>query len=157
MPITVDRSSQIQLALINQETEPLHMAVLVISINGDISTAYPYMLEAPIDEALVSANQERILSFEFNIRKTPGQFELMLIASRKPLNKFLKAVETIVRSRGDIKRGDPITLRENEPLDVMTDLLEDVDRISRDVRAHTGKRVIDRSQVCALSTIIRVV
>ena len=66
-------------------------------------------------------------------------------------------METIVRSRGDIKRGDPITLRENEPLDVMTDLLEDVDRISRDVRVHTGKRVIDRSQVCALSTIIRVV
>ena len=157
MPITVDRSSQIQLALMNQETEPLHMAVLVISSNGDISTAYPYMLEAPIDEALVSANQERILPFGFNIQKKPGQFEQMLIASRKPLNKFLKAVETIVRSRDYIKRRDPITLRENEPLDMMTDLLEDVDRISRDVRLHTGKRVIDRSQVCALSTIVRVV
>ena len=157
MPITVDRSSQIQLALINQETEPLYMAVLVISSNGDISTAYPYMLEAPIDEALVSANQERILPFEFNIRKTPGQFELMLIASRKPLNKFLKAVETIVRSRGDLRRGTPLTLRGSEALDVMTDLLEDVDRISRDVRLYTGKRVIDRSQVCALSTIVRVI
>jgi hypothetical protein len=66
-------------------------------------------------------------------------------------------VETIVRSRGDIQRGTPITLRGSEPLDVMTDLLEDVDRISRDVRIYTGKRVIDRRQVCALSTIVRVV
>ena len=156
MPITLDRGSKTQLALINQETEPLYMAVLVISSNGEISTAYPYMNEAAIDEALVIANQAKILPYEFNIRKTPGQFELMLIASRKPLDRFLKAVETIVRSRGDIQRGTPITLRDSEPLDVMTDLLEDVDRISRDARPYTGKRVIDRSQVCALSTIVRV-
>ena len=157
MPITVDRSSQIQLSLINQEAEALYMAVLVISSNGDISTAYPYIIAAPIDEALVSASQEKILPFEFNVRKTPGQFEIMLIASRKPLDRFLKAVETIVRSRGDIQRGTPITLRGSEPLDLMTNLLEDVDRISRDVRIYTGKRVIDRRQVCALSTIVRVV
>jgi hypothetical protein len=157
MPITLDRGSKTQLALINQETEPLYMAVLVISSNGEISTAYPYMNEAAIDEALVIANQAKILPYEFNIRKTPGQFELMLIASRKPLDRFLKAVETIVRSRGDIQRGTPITLRGSEPLDLMTDLLEDVDRISRDVRIYTGKRVIDRRQVCALSTIVRVV
>lgn len=81
----------------------------------------------------------------------------MLVASRNPLNKFLKAMETIVRSRGENQRGVPITLSDSEPLDVMTNLLEDVDRISRDVRRYTGKRVIDRSQVCALSTIVRVV
>ena len=117
MPITVDRSSQIQLALINQETEPLYLAILVISSNGDISTAYPYMLEAPIDEALVSANQERILPFEFNIRKTPGQFELMLIESRKPLNKFLKAVDSSgTFQRDTITLGTPATksVRDNQ-------------------------------------------
>ncbi len=74
-----------------------------------------------------------------------------MIASKDQLRDALKAVTKIANGRG-IGRGEPVTLQEDEPLQVVNELLDDVSRAG----AKAGVRGIDTRNLATLSTVLQV-
>ncbi|MBD2329104.1 caspase family protein [Alkalinema sp. FACHB-956] len=153
-----NRGTIVQVRLRNQEAVPLYMAMMVIFRDGSLSVAYPYAIDAPIDEALVAPTSEKLLKYAFEL-KFATVFELLVIASRRPLNKLLKAVKEIADQRGEAHRGKPIGLKDDRSIEVATDMLMEIDEISQRAGARPAlpeRRIVDMNQLGVLSTIVQV-
>jgi hypothetical protein len=149
--------SLIQLRLKNQESEAIYMAVMVISRDGSLAVVYPYAIDTPIDEALVAPQSEKLLKYAFRTRSTTGVFELLVIASRRPLNKLLTTVKNIADARGEKRRGDPIALEADQSVEFATEMLAELDVISRGLRPDLpGRKIVNMNQLAVLSTIVAV-
>jgi hypothetical protein len=80
-----------------------------------------------------------------------------MLASTEPLRDALKGLQQIAEGT-QARSGDPLSLEEDEPVEVMNGLLGDIDRMTRaDINVRGGIRGVDTQKLAALSAIIKVV
>lgn len=94
----------------------------------------------------------------FEVYGTPGTLELLLVISREPLRDALRALQRIASARG-IRSAQPTGLEADEADSVVSILLGDINRASRDlgVRVPASSKAIDMGKLAALSAVFQVV
>ena len=157
--------TEVQVEVQNKDNRNLYVSVLFISGSGEIIVLFPLDWDAPEEKSLVAPGQMIAIpqpedDFKFRLRDEAGTFELLVLASVQPLRLALRGLQSIARGRG-IGRGSPATLNEDEPVDVMGELLGDLDNHARSGSGidviRKGDRLVDATKLAALSTIVEVV
>lgn len=83
--------------------------------------------------------------------------EILTIASTRPLRDVLRGIQRIAEETNVPSRA-PISLRDEDSLDVAENLLRDIDRQTRgDIQVRTARNAINVDQMAALSTMIQIV
>lgn len=162
----------IQFKVENQEDRELYLSCLAIDAGGNISVLYPANWDAPEEAARIDRSSSLIVprpEDEVVLRlRGKGLVELLTLVSTAPLRNALRALQTIARGRG-VKRGF-LPVEGDDPLEVLGNLLEDVEEISRsslsnaetagvDVVSRSADRLgraIDTKTFAAFSTVIEV-
>ncbi|WP_041933282.1 DUF4384 domain-containing protein [Gloeothece verrucosa] len=151
----------IQFQLTNNESSDLHVNILFIDQNGEITAIFPNNWAQ--SAAFVQVKAGRTIQipqlddpFQIVLQEPKGVVEVLIIASRDPLTKSLKTLQQIA-SRNGVERG---TITISEPLEVINDLLEDFDAGSRD--AYKGSvalrpRQVDTTKLAAMSMSFEIV
>ncbi|MEI2579985.1 caspase family protein [Scytonema sp. PRP1] len=155
--------TNIQVQVENHENRNLYISVVLIDSSGDLIVLFPRDWDAPEDAALVPSG-ERITvpkpgdNFKFRLRGPSGILEVLVLASVKPVRNALRGLQNIARSR-NVGRGVPLELSEDEPVEVMENLLGDLDEMARASLDIISKEVqaVDTTQLAARSTMIEVV
>lgn len=152
--------TELRIQVRNAEKQPLYMAMLTISSSGTLQVRYPYLNDLG-KGAIVPVGEELIVPGEgdqpFRTIGPAGFFEVLVLASRFPLQNALNALLQIGRNRGVASRS-PITLRGEEPLTVANALLVDSDRSIRGSykTLPSAVRGVDVTQLVVISTTIEV-
>ncbi len=160
------RETNIQLQVKNNESRNIYVSVLFITGSGEIVNLFPLDWDAPEEKALVPPGQTVPIPqpddiFDFNVGPEVGTFEVLILASIAPLRNALKGLQTIARGRG-ATRGSPLEIREDEPINVVGDLLGDIDTLARSRSGGAApvlirKQAVDTSQLAAISILVEVV
>jgi hypothetical protein len=155
--------TNIQVQVQNHENRNLYISVVLIDSSGELIVLFPRDWDAPEDAALVPSG-ERITvpkpedNFKFHLRGPSGILEVLVLASVKPLRNALRGLQNIARSR-NVGRGSPLGLSEDEPVEVMENLLGDLDEMARAGLDIISKEVqaVDTTQLAGISAMIEVV
>ena len=153
--------TDIQVQVQNNHTSNLYISVLVIDSSGDMTILFPLDWDAPEEKALLAPKQTIAVpqpedQFQFGLEGPPGTLEILVLASVQPLRNALKGLQNIAKSRG-IGRGTPAALDEDEPVNVMGNLLGDLNEHSRARIVVRGVQSVDTTQLAAMSTMVEVV
>ncbi len=153
--------TDIQVQVQNNHTSNLYISVLVIDSSGDMTILFPLDWDAPEEKALLAPKQTIAVpqpedKFQFTLEGPPGTLEILVLASVQPLRNALKGLQNIAKSRG-IGRGTPAALDEDEPVNVMGNLLGDLNEHSRARIVVRGVQSVDTTQLAAMSTMVEVV
>jgi hypothetical protein len=152
--------TEVQVKIRNNENRNLYVAVISIGSSGRLTPLFPYWDSAEV-EAILAPNEERITpqegdGYTFTL-KGAGALEVLVLASAKPIRDALKGLKTIAEGGGIASRS-PIPLEGDESLDLVQALLGDLDRNTRaEVAVTRNERIIAKSQLAAISTIVNVV
>jgi hypothetical protein len=161
----------VQIVVTNNEKTELYLSVLVIDPTGEISAIFPNQWTAGDRVTLVSAGQTLKIpdpntdSFSLVTQPPKGVAEVLILASRTPLSKALKALQAVAASRDNQIRG-PVTLttsgQSNEPVEVVNNFLDDLNEGTRGSASSSGsssdnEHSIDTSQLAALSITFEVI
>ncbi|WP_008310764.1 caspase family protein [Leptolyngbya sp. PCC 6406] len=149
----------------NQESEAVYLSFLVIDGNGNIVVLHPANWDSPDEAARIDAGESVTIprvedGVEFRVTGA-GFVELLTIMSRVPLRGLLRSLQTLARNRGD--RSGAVGFGEGDPLNLLTNLLGDVDQVSRSGRnigvyqIGTQDTAVDSSAIAAFSTVIEIV
>ncbi len=133
VPVQFRSGTQITVAVTNKSSQPLHLAILLISAQGGMEPFYPTDWIAPETEAFnpgESLELPRPGESTLEVTGTSGFPEIMILASQEPLRNTLKALQQIAASRGQSK-GRLGGLRTGESLGVIDSLLIDVANSTR--------------------------
>jgi hypothetical protein len=160
------RGSNIQAQVKNNESRNIFVSLLFITGSGEILNLFPLDWDAPEEKSLVAPGQSKIVpqpedNFVWNVGDTAGTFEVLVLASVAPLRTALKGLQNIARSSGS-RNGNPVALQQDEPIDIIGNLLGDIDNNSRSGGATPqlipkGNQAVSASQLAAISTIVEVV
>ncbi|HEY9879914.1 MAG TPA: caspase family protein [Leptolyngbyaceae cyanobacterium] len=157
----------IQIKVKNQEPSATYLSVLAIGSEGEIVVLHPANWDAPVEAARIDADEELVVprasdNVVFRVSGA-GFVELLTIVSQQPLRRLLQSMQTI--SRGVNRSRGAIAFEEGDPFDVVSELLSDVDDISRSgsrasivaEATSTDASAVDSGAVAAFSTLIEVV
>ena len=155
--------TNIQVQVQNHENRNLYISVVLIDSSGDLIVLFPRDWDAPEDAALVPSGDRITVpkpedNFKFHLRGPAGILEVLVLASVKPVRNALRGLQNIARSR-NVGRGSPLGLSEDEPVEVMENLLGDLDEMARaslDIIS-TEVQAVDTTQLAAISAMIEVV
>lgn len=162
----------VQLQIVNNETNPLYLSVLVIDPTGEISVLFPNQWAAAAAVTLVAAGQTLLIPdpskdrFRLVTQEPKGVAEVLILASRSPLRKALQTIRAIAAARGNNNRSGPVTLeasiQQNQPTEVIDNLLDDLNTGTRSAPATTASnnptvRNLDTTQLAALSISFEVI
>lgn len=155
--------TNIQVQVQNHENRNLYISVVLIDSSGDLIVLFPRDWDAPEDSALVPSGETITVpkpedNFKFHLRGPSGILEVLVLASVKPVRNALRGLQNIARSR-DVGRGSPLGLSEDEPVEVMENLLGDLDEMARASLDIISREVqaVDTTQLAAISAMIEVV
>ena len=161
----------VQVQIVNNETNPLYLSVLVIDPTGEISVLFPNQWAAASAVTLVAAGQTLLIPdpskdrFRLVTQEPKGVAEVLILASRSPLRKALQTIRAIAAARSDNRSG-PVTLeasvQQNQPTEVIDNLLEDLNtgtRSAPSTSASNNSKVqnLDTTQLAALSISFEVI
>ena len=152
--------TEVKIEVTNHESKDLYISALVINSDGNLNVLYPVDWEAPESASLVAAGESLIIPRSqdkpFITYGPAGTFELLLLASRRPLRHVLRGLQRIAESRG-VSRGEFLGLEANEPTEVMDALLGDLDDQKRSgLRTQPNRVQVDGRAIAVLSTLIEV-
>jgi hypothetical protein len=157
---------EIQFEVKNQEEQEVYLSCIAIDAKGNLIVLHPGTWDAPEEAARIDAQstltvprQQDELAFRVG---GAGFIELLTLVSTEPLSLALKGLQTIARGRGT-SRGF-IDTRGDENLDMISDLLGDLDNMTRGGNAtiiqestNTNQRLRDTNQLAAFSTLVEIV
>jgi hypothetical protein len=145
----------------NHENRNLYVAVISISSSGKLTPLFPYWNSAEV-EALLAPKQELITPHEgdgyaFTLRGA-GALEILVLASAQPIRDALKGLKTIATVTNPGERS-PVNLEGDRAFNWVQELLGDLDRNTRGIVtvAPRSDRIVAKSQLAAISTIVNVV
>ncbi|HAJ58129.1 MAG TPA: peptidase C14 [Cyanobacteria bacterium UBA8543] len=158
------RGTKIQAQVKNNESRNIYASLLFITGSGDILNLFPLDWDAPEEKALVAPGQSIAVpqpedKFVWNVGDGVGTFEVLIIASVAPLRNALKGLQNIARGR-QVGRGSPLSLNEDEPVEIIGNLLGDIDTNSRSATPQLipkGVQAVGTGQLAAISTVVEVV
>ena len=161
----------VQLQIVNNETSPLYLSVLVIDPTGEMSVLFPNQWAAAETVTLVAAGQTLQIPdpskdrFRLVTQEPKGVAEVLILASRSPLRKALQTLRAVATAqKGD--RSGPVTLdaslQQNQPTEVIDNLLDDVNTGTRGaafpaINSSASVRNLDTTQLAALSITFEVI
>ncbi|MCA1992094.1 MAG: caspase family protein [Coleofasciculus sp. S288] len=153
--------TDVQIQVQNNERRSLYFSVLVIDSAGGITILFPLDWDAPEEKALVAPGETLTLPTEdgvyITVQEDAGTFEVLVIASVESLRNALKGLQSIAQSRG-IRRGALDTLNEDEPVNVMENLLGDLDNHARAAGFRIrGGQAVDTKQLAVISTVVETI
>lgn len=160
-PKPLKPETQVEIEITNHESRDLYIGALVIDSDGNLSILYPVDWEAPESASLVPAGRSltipRPTDVPFIAYGPAGTFELLMLASTKPLRNTLRGLQRITRARG-VSRGEFLGLEADEPVEVMEALLGDFNEQTRaGLKAQQADRAqVDGSQIAVFSTLMQV-
>ncbi len=161
----------IQLQIVNNETSPLYLSVLVIDPTGEMSVVFPNQWAAAAAVTLVAAGQALLIpdpskdQFRLVTQEPKGVAEVLILASRSPLRKALQTLRVIATAQPDNRSG-PVSLnaspQQNQPAEVIDNLLDDLNTGTRGAASTTvgnnsTGRNLDTTQLAALSITFEVI
>jgi hypothetical protein len=138
---------------------------LAIDAGGNITVLYPANWDAPEEAARIDRKSSLVIprpedEVVFRLGGK-GFVELLTLISTAPLRNALRALQTIARGRG--VRSGFLPIDDDDPLEVVGDLLGDLEELSRGSRASievvsrsTNGRSLDTNTLAAFSTVIEV-
>jgi hypothetical protein len=116
-----------QFQVTNRESSDLYLTTLLIDSSGGLVVVFPYHWPASDESMRLKPNQTLLIGDpkQLQLRAIEkGTGEALVIASRSPLKKAVKTLESLAR---ELNRSEgPMELR--EPVEVMGDLLDDLSR-----------------------------
>ncbi len=137
-----------QLQVVNNESIPLYLTILLVDSSGSMIVVFPYQWTADQKSMMVESNQTLIVGKPEQLKLKAlekGSGEALIIISRKPLKK---AVKTLVSLAEEQNRSEGV-IEVKEPVEVIGDLLDDLkDERGIDVTQATP---INNSDIAALS------
>lgn len=154
----------LQLKVRNQEPQEVYLSLLAIGSEGDIVVLHPANWDAPVEAARIGKAEELVVprasdNVHFRISGA-GFVELLTLVSQQPLRGLLQSLQTI--SRGVNRSRGAIAFAEGDPLDVVSELLGDVNTLSRGASVLAEAisptvSAVDANTIAAFSTWIEVV
>ena len=167
--------SEVLIHVTNHEDRDLYISLLAIGSSGRITVLYPNDWNSPEEasrlasgESLTAPEHERPRNPQQDYCRNPsndfhlcltgrGYVEILTIASTRPLRDVLRGIQRIAEETNVPSRA-PISLRDEDSLDVAENLLRDIDRQTRgDIQVRTARNAINVDQMAALSTMIQIV
>ncbi|MEQ8386208.1 MAG: caspase family protein [Coleofasciculus sp. A1-SPW-01] len=153
-------ATPVQLNIVNNESRPVYVSVLVIDATGEITLLFPHQWAVIEDAAQVKAGETLLIpnpsrdTFHLQTQKPLGVTEVLIIASVTPVRNALKALQTIAKRRN--LDSEPVVLP--APIEVIEQLLSDLTP-SRDysVSVTSGISPVDTSQFAAMSITFEVI
>jgi len=159
--IPVDTPIQFQIT--NEENSSLYVNVLVIDAQGQMSVIFPNNWVVGKEDMRVRSKETRLVpnpdedQFVLRTQQPKGTTEVLVLASRTPMDQALKALRNIA-GRGK-KQPDSRTLSlsdENDSVNVIDAILSDFDSGTRSSRpggivSEQRIRTSDTNQLAALS------
>jgi hypothetical protein len=163
----------VQLLVTNNETSPLYLSLLAIDPTGEISVIFPNQWAAAEEVTLVKAGQTLKIpdpakdSFHLDTQAPKGVAEVLILASRTPLRKALQTLRSLAaqeqRDRGPVTLN--ASVQQNQPGEVIDNLLDDINNGSNATRGSQGDAVpvrdsvrnIETNQLAALSITFEVI
>ncbi|MGH2416101.1 MAG: DUF4384 domain-containing protein, partial [Microcystaceae cyanobacterium] len=146
----------IRFVIQNNEVFPLHICVLLVSVDGELMVLSPSQDNEDLPplapkETIYIPDGDRGDNYKFTIGGDPGVAEVLVIASTTPLKKAVDLLRSLAVDRGERTRGTPLDLP--QPDEAIASLLEDLDEGSRrsGTSSNPGIRQIDTRQMAALS------
>jgi Domain of unknown function (DUF4384) len=155
-----------------ERKQDLYLSILVISSEGVMNVLYPTQWDAPEEAARISRQSDdqqdhanRLVvpqsedGYDFTVEGTSGFPELMILISKEPLRSALKGMQAIARGR-EISRGAILELENDEPLDLVSQLLGDADGLTRGdngTGAATANLLYTPAMLAVLFTAIEVI
>lgn len=141
----------LQIKVINQGNLDLHVSVLLIDSEGEMTAIFPNAKAMGENAMLLKAG--KILQipeqdkFKLKVSDSLGMVEVLVIASSTSLDEALKALQNVTRGR-----GLPMALGE-ESIPVIDSLLVDLNRGARGLGVISTDRVysVDMNQLTAMS------
>ncbi|NJN10689.1 MAG: DUF4384 domain-containing protein [Richelia sp. RM1_1_1] len=152
--------TDVQVKVRNNEKDNLYIAVISIGSSGKITPLFPYWNSAEI-EAILAPQQEIITpqesdGYSFKL-KGVGSQEILVLASFLPIRDALKGLKSIADITNPGGRT-PVNIEGEQALGWVQELLGDLERNTRGIRVESsGDRIVAKSQLAAISTIINVV
>lgn len=155
--------TQVRFSVTNSESVPLYVSVLQIVPTGQMDVVYPAEWTSPEDDALVAAGQAIDIpesGFQITVGRPLGVTEVLVIASTNPLRNTLRRLQSIASLTGRTRGAISLRSAEEEPTDVINDLLQDLNegvRGSRSLYVSATDRGVSTEQVAAISLSYRAV
>ena len=154
--------TQVQFLVQNNESVPLYISVLLISVDGTLNVLSPLLGTGdspPVTpgERIQIPDPNRGDRYKFKVAGETGIAEVLVIATTTPLTKAVELLRVLAVERGDNLRGTPVDL--TQPDEAIFSLLDDLDEGTRgsEIPAFSGVRQIDTQQMAALSITFEVV
>ncbi|MDF5728684.1 MAG: caspase family protein [Rhizonema sp. PD38] len=155
--------TQIAFQIINKESVPVYISLLVIDSSGEMAIIFPNDWAAAKDATLLSAGQKLIIpqtgidNFVLTIGEPFGFSEALVIASTTPLRDSLKVLKEVATSRGLAGKRGLFSVADDELLNVTNSLLDDLDSgtrgaiVAEGITLPQGVRGIDTNKLAAMS------
>lgn len=123
----------IKIRMQNNHSEPLYMSSILITETGDMTVIYPATWDTPDDAALIAPEEELVVprpqdGVRFRVNGT-GYLEILTLMSTASLRTALRGLQNIADERSTSKGY--LGLDGDESLDVLSNLLRDIDGVSR--------------------------
>ncbi|MEO0535514.1 MAG: caspase family protein [Cyanobacteria bacterium P01_A01_bin.123] len=176
--------TEIQIKVTNHESQSLYLGIIVISSTGEMTVLHPIHWDQPAvpwnqqeESAFLQGNGQSITipqrqvdrdrdrdycaepdsQFSFCVEGPAGFFEILILASSSPLRDAFAGLQYIAAEIG-VRSGEPLGIPQEGSVDVITQLLGDLDEMSRGGIAVQGNvRAVDTEKLAALSVILEVV
>ncbi|HEY9635394.1 MAG TPA: caspase family protein [Coleofasciculaceae cyanobacterium] len=117
-----------QLQVTNRESSPLYFTTLLIDSTGGLVVVFPYQWPASEESMRLEPNQTMLIGDPKQLRLKAiqkGTGEALVIASRSPLKKAVKTLQSIATKQ---KLREGLMEIDREPVEVIGDLLDDLNR-----------------------------
>jgi hypothetical protein len=162
---TYQTDELIEMEITNSEPEAVYLSSLVIDSQGNIVVLHPARWDAPDEAARIDSDESIVVpraedGVQFRLSGS-GFIEVLTIVSQQPLRSLLRNLQAIA-SRGGRDRG-AVLFDEGDPLDLVTDLLGDMDSLSRSTGTVSVEAVseedtaVDSGAIAVFSTLIEIV
>jgi len=156
---TLPVGTRLQFQVTNREDKALHVSILVIDPEGDMTVIFPNTWVTSEEATRVKAGETLRIPvigkdlFKLTVQPPLGTVEVLVIASEPPLGESLKAMQSIA-NRGRQERGLPMTLERDDVNVVIDSLFSDIDRGTRGgIKVEVDERVrgVDAKKLAAMS------
>jgi uncharacterized protein YjlB len=140
----------------NNEPRDLYSAVLLISVDGELSVLSPLpgnedAFPIPAGQQIQVPAPDRGELYRFRIAGDPGVAEVLVIVSTSPMKRAIALLRTLAAAP-DRRRGTPVELNK-DPDEAISCLLQDLGEATRSSETSSilGVKQIDTRQMAGLS------
>ena len=153
----VKPGTNLQVSIVNSEKRDLYVGVLAIGSGGDMTLLYPLDFSAAEDASLLKSGATLQVPkkgrdrFDFEVQGPTGTFDVLVLASVKPLRDALKGLKKI-----QARSGEPRSVA--DPEETISGLLGDLTGATRTgiVVKNNNVSTVDMDTLAALSVRIDV-